>query len=271
VNFFANVLTLFLCAATAHGFAQAQGTNENFHPAIGLAGKDVIWIPTPQALVEKMLDVARVTPNDYVIDLGSGDGRLVITAAKRGARALGIEYNPEMVELSKRNAANEGVSDRATFLKADLFESDLSQATVITIFLRLDLNLKLRPRLLDLKPGTRIVSNSFSMGEWSADQIVIAEDSCVTYCTAYFWLVPAKIAGRWQMAEGELTLRQSFQLISGAIRSSGHATEIANGRLEGNQISFTAGDTRYIGRVNGNSMEGTVSSGGYWKATRSGN
>ncbi|HYA30368.1 MAG TPA: class I SAM-dependent methyltransferase, partial [Acidobacteriota bacterium] len=180
------LLSSFLIAAGAC----AQGSKE-FQPQVGQEGKDVIWVPTPQALVDKMLEMGKVTEHDYVIDLGSGDGRTVITAAKRGAKALGIEYNPEMVELSRRNAAREGVSNRASFTKADLFESDFSQATVITMFLLPDINLKLRPKILTLKPGTRIVSNSFTMGDWSADDTVNVKDNCISYCTAYLWIVPA--------------------------------------------------------------------------------
>ncbi|HEU4640653.1 MAG TPA: class I SAM-dependent methyltransferase, partial [Candidatus Binatia bacterium] len=138
-------------------FVQAQPAPKEFQPEVGQEGKDVVWVPTPQALVDKMLDMAKITPKDYLIDLGSGDGRTVITAAKRGVRAHGIEYNPEMVELSKRAAAKQGVSDKATFAKADLFESDFSQATVITMFLLSSINMKLRPKILSLKPGTRIV------------------------------------------------------------------------------------------------------------------
>jgi SAM-dependent methyltransferase len=264
------LLALFLSVTVSDGFAQAQPAEE-YKPKVGQEGKDVIWVPTPQALVEKMLDVAKVTPKDYVIDLGSGDGRTVISAAKRGARALGIEYNPDMVELSKRNAAKEGVNDRATFVNADLFESDLSQATVITMFLLADINLKLRPRILDLMPGTRIVSNNFTMGAWSADQIVTAEDDCVSYCVAYFWIVPAKVEGTWQLEQGELTLIQTFQVISGTLKSGSNAMQVLTGRLEGNRITFTAGDGEYVGRVNGNVMEGIVSSGGNWKASRAGN
>lgn len=141
-----------------------QGTSQ-YEPSIGQDGKDVIWVPTAQVLVDKMLDLAQVGRSDYLLDLGSGDGRTVISAAKRGARARGIEYNPNMVALSRQNAAKEGVADRAEFVKADLFETDLSQATVITMFLLPEVNLRLRPRILGLKPGTRIVSNSFDMGE----------------------------------------------------------------------------------------------------------
>ena len=200
-------LALLLVAASP-AFAQAPqaAPAAAFEPQSGQAGKDVIWVPTPQALVDKMLDMAKVTPNDFVMDLGSGDGRTVITAAKRGARAMGVEYNPEMVELSKRNAAKEGVSAKATFVKADLFETDFSQATVITMFLLPTINLKLRPKILNLKPGTRIVSNSFTMDEWTADETAVlgAAFDCTSFCTAYFWLVPANVAGSYKVPQGEL-------------------------------------------------------------------
>ena len=151
-------------------FAQAATGQKPFEPQVGQAGKDVVWVPTPQALVDKMLDMAKVTKTDVVYDLGSGDGRTVITAAKRGATAMGIEYNPEMVDLSKKNAEAAGVTGRATFVKADLFETDLSKANVITMFLLPSINMKLRPKILDLKPGTRIVSNTFTMEDWQADE-----------------------------------------------------------------------------------------------------
>jgi SAM-dependent methyltransferase len=223
-----------------------------------------------------MLDLAKVTSQDYVIDLGSGDGRIVITAAKRGARSLGIEYNPDLVALSKRNAAKEGVSAKAQFIQADLFESDFSQATVITMFLLPEINLKLRPKILDLKPGTRVVSNSFSMDEWKADQTVAvsAEEGCDNnYCEAYFWIVPAKVEGTWKLPQGELWFSQSFQMISGTLKSGSNIVAITNGRLNGDLISFTAGGAQYTGRVSGNTMQGTCKSGGStvkWNASRDG-
>jgi hypothetical protein len=263
-------LALVLSVIVSGASAQAQPAKQGFQPQVGQEGKDVIWVPTPQALVDKMLDMAKVTPKDYVIDLGSGDGRTVITAAKRGAKALGIEYNPDMVELSKRNAAKEGVSDRANFVKADLFESDFSQATVITMFLLPDINIRLRPKILDMKPGTRIVSNSFTMGEWAADEEGTVKNGCASYCTALLWIVPAKVDGTWQLPQGELALKQTFQMISGTLRSGDVSTPITNGRLNGDQISFTAGGNQYTGYVNGNVMEGNVGSGGSWKASRAG-
>src|SRR5438309_7565836 len=257
-----------LAWAVACGFSPAQAAQGEYQPEVGQEGKDVVWVPTPQVLGDKMLDMGKVTAKDYLIDLGSGDGRTVITAAKRGAKALGMEYNADMVELSKRNAAKEGVTDKASFVKADLFESDFSQATVITMFLLPDINLKLRPKILNLKPGTRIVSNSFTMGDWSADDTVVAKDGCVSYCTAYLWIVPAKVEGTWQLPQGELTLKQTFQMISGTFKSGNNTTQIANGKLNGDEISFSAGGSQYKGRVNGNSIEGTVNNNNKWRATR---
>jgi SAM-dependent methyltransferase len=258
---FWTALSILLAAA----LAQAQPAKE-FQPEVGQAGKDVVWVPTPQALVDKMLDMAKVTPKDYVIDLGSGDGRTVITAAKRGAKALGIEYNPEMVELSKRNAAKEGVSDKASFMKADLFETDFSQAQVITMFLLPSINIKLRPKLLNLKPGTRIVSNTFDMEDWKPDQDATVEN-CTNWCTAHLWIVPAKVDGSWKTGQGDLALKQSFQNITGTLKNGSAVTPI-NGKLNGSQITFTAGNTQYTGNVNGNSIEGTAG-GAKWTANRS--
>ena len=265
------VQTTAVLPASPGIFQQAAPAQGQFQPQVGQAGKDVVWVPTPQALVDKMLDMAKVTPQDYVIDLGSGDGRTVITAAKRGAKALGIEYNPEMVQLSKRNAANDRVSERVNFLQADLFQSDFSQATVVTMFLLPDINLKLRPKILDMKPNTRVVSNTFTMGEWMADETATVGDGCVSWCTALLWIVPAKVAGTWRLPQGELRLTQDFQMISGTLGAGNGATPITNGKMNGDQVSFTAGAARYTGRVSGNTMEGAVKSGGSstnWRATR---
>jgi hypothetical protein len=243
-----------------------QSTPKPYEPEVGQAGKDVVWVPTPQALVDKMLDMAKATPKDYLIDLGSGDGRTVITAAKRGLTAMGIEYNPDMVALSKRNAAKEGVSDKATFVKADLFESDFSKAQVITMFLLPSINMKLRPQLLNLKPGTRIVSNSFTMEDWQPDQTETVPENCSSWCTAHLWIVPAKVEGVWKLPQGVLTLKQQFQTISGTLGS----TPIAEGKLRGEEITFQAGNVNYTGRVNGDTMTGSASgaSNGTWSATR---
>lgn len=251
---------LLLCPPLS--LAQDQAETKAFVPQVGQRGKDVIWVPTPQALVDKMLALAQAKPGDYLIDLGSGDGRTVITAAKRGIRALGVEYNPDMVALAQREAESAGVADRAKFIKADLFQTDLSQATVITMFLLPAINLKLRPKLLDLKPGTRIVSNSFTMGEWRMDESAEVTEDCQTYCTALLWIVPAKVAGRWRLPQGELELKQEFQKFSGRLESGGKTEIIAAAPLRGTEIAFRAGTTQYSGHVRGNTMSLTVTSGG---------
>jgi SAM-dependent methyltransferase len=231
-----------------------------YEPSSGQPGKDVMWVPTPQSLVDTMLDVAKVTSDDFVIDLGSGDGRTVIIAAKRGAKALGIEYDENLVEVSKLNAAKEGVSDKATFVKADLFESDFSQATVITMFLLEELNLRLRPKILGLKPGTRIVSNTFDMGDWRPDEVAYADQVCDThfYCKANFWIVPAKVEGTWKLPEGELVLRQKYQMLTGTLKIGNTSVTIDNGRMSGDRIGFSANGTEYSGKVTGNTIEGSL-------------
>jgi hypothetical protein len=259
-----------LCLAVICLAGAVRAAKPDYEPEVGQEGKDVVWVPTPQALVDKMLDMAKVTAKDYLIDLGSGDGRTVITAAKRGARAHGIEYNPDMVDLAKRNAAKEGVSDRATFAKADLFESDFSKATVLTLFLLPEINLKLRPKILNLKPGTRVVSNSFDMEDWQPDQTATVSEGCTSWCEAFLWIVPAKVQGTWKLPQGELRLNQIFQTISGTLRSAGGAVKISDGKLNGEHIAFNAGGIRYVGRVGGNTMQGTTQSGAAWKATRAG-
>jgi SAM-dependent methyltransferase len=242
-----------------------------FVPHSGQAGKDVIWVPTPEDLVAKMLELAEVTSNDYVIDLGSGDGRTVIAAAKLGAKALGIEFNPDMVELSEKNAIEAGVAERAKFKQQDLFEADLSEATVITMFLLPDINRKLRPKLLDLKPGTRIVSNTFSMGEWEADSQT-STDKGSSWSTALMWIIPAKVDGTWSLANGELTLKQEFQKISGEYKNGTKSDSIREGKLTGEIIKFRVDDVIYTGKVDGDdTMSGTYttdSGNKEWNATR---
>jgi Methyltransferase domain len=232
--------------------AQAQTATTPYQPQVGQPGKDVVWVPTPQALVDTMLDMAKATPQDFVMDLGSGDGRTVITAAKRGIRAMGVEYNPDMVQLSKEAAKREGVSETATFVQADLFKTDLSKATVITMFLLPSLNLQLRPTLLDLKPGTRIVSNTFDMAEWEPDdKRTLGPAGCTSWCTAMLWIVPAKVQGTWKTAQGELKITQTLQMVSGTLGS----TPI-KGKVLGDQITFNAGSTQYTGRISGNTIQG---------------
>jgi hypothetical protein len=252
--------------------AQAQQAIE-YQPGIGQEGKDVVWVPTNQAVVNKMLDMANVTANDFVIDLGSGDGRLVITAAKRGAKAIGIEYNPDMVELSKRNAAKEGLADKVTFMKADIFESDFSQASVLTLFLLPKLNVQLRPKILNMKPGVRVVSNTFEMGDWVPDARDAISGDCMFHCAALLWIVPAKVQGTWKMPRGKLILQQKYQMLSGKIKIGNVTMTIKEGKMIGDQIAFSVDGTRYTGRVNGGAMEGISKSATRetkWLAKRSG-
>src|SRR5687768_7139089 len=238
------VIGAALCALPSVALAQAKP----FEPTVGQAGKDVVWVPTPEALVEKMLDLAKVTPQDFLMDLGSGDGRTVIAAAKRGLRAQGVEYNPDMVALSQRNAKAAGVDSKATFVQADLFTTDFSKAQVVTMFLLPSINMRLRPTILNMRPGTRIVSNTFTMEDWEADQTATVEGDCVSWCSAHLWIVPAKVDGTWQTPQGALTLTQKFQVVSGTLGS----TAISGGKLNGDEISFSAGNTKYTGKVQGN-------------------
>jgi len=257
-------LCFLLLAIVAFGQTAQQ---KQFEPQVGQAGKDVVWVPTPQALVDKMLEISKVGPQDFLMDLGSGDGRTVITAAKRGTRAMGVEYNPDMVDLSNRNAAKEGVTERAKFVKADLFETDFSQASVVTMFLLPDINLRLRPKILDLKPGTRIVSNTFTMDDWKADETATITEGCTSWCTALLWIVPAKVEGTWKLPQGELKLTQKYQEITGTLNN----VAISGGKMRGDEISFSAGNAQYTGRVAGNAISGTTKSAGTngtWKATR---
>src|SRR5687767_2014481 len=237
--------------------AETTKTND-YKPTVGQAGKDVVWVPTPQPLVDRMFAMAKLTPNDIHYDLGSGDGRTVITAAKRGARSTGVEFNPDMVALSKRLAQQEGVGEKAKFIEGDIFKTDFSNATVLTLFLLAELNVRLRPTILAMKPGTRVVSNTFKMAEWEPDesQTVTEKEGCTGYCTAHLWIVPANVAGKWRLPDGELQLTQTFQRVSGTLGSNK-----VEGSLRGDQITLTAGNARYTGRVAGNKVTGSVTRG----------
>lgn len=262
-----------LISLVAVASVNAQPAKGDYVPKSGQPGKDIVWVPSPTSMVEKLLDMASVTPNDYVIDLGSGDGRNVVAAAKRGARAHGIEYDADLVELSKRNAAKEGVSDRATFEKADIFVSDFSKATVIVLFLTPEMNIRLRPKLLSLKPGARIVANTFAIGDWNADRTSIAAENCERWCTARLWIVPAKVAGAWKLPQGELTLKQTYQTFSGTLRGAKGAVPIV-GRMHGEEIFFSSRETQFTGRVDGSVIDGIARTKGIdakFRATKIGN
>jgi hypothetical protein len=261
----------FAGTASAQPAAATQEAPTVYQPTVGQRGKDVVWVPSPQALVDRMLEMAKATPADFLMDLGSGDGRTVITAAKRGINALGIEYNPDMVELSRRAAEKEGVSDKAKFEKADLFETDFSKAQVITMFLLPDINRRLRPKILDLKPGVRVVSNTFDMGDWTPDETADAGGDCTSYCRALLWIVPAKVEGRWKTADGEVSFEQKYQMLTGSVRAGSAVNSLTQGKINGENIVFTAGGVEYTARINGGSMEGVAKGPGGqkpFKATR---
>jgi hypothetical protein len=264
------IVVLILAAAapafpTAVPARAAAPAAAEYKPVVGQEGKDVIWVPTPDALVERMLQMTKTTPEDYVIDLGSGDGRTVIAAVKKfGARALGIEYNPDMVELSKRNAEKAGVGSRAQFVHGDIFKKDFSKATVLTMYLLPHLNVKLRPTILNMKPGTRVVSHAFNMDDWQPDETASADGR-----TAYLWIVPAKVEGAWTWGKArhyELDLRQHFQMLEGLVKADGKTAQFRNAKLDGDRISFSVIEyialgtvhREFTGRVSGDTIEGKV-------------
>ena len=242
--------------------SNAAVQQQKFEPQVGQAGKDVIWVPTPDDIVERMLTMAQVTPNDFVMDLGSGDGKIAIAAAcKFGARSLGIEYNPDMVKLAQDNALKAGVAEKAGFRRADIFATDFSQASVITLYLLPALNMKLRPQILSMRPGTRVASHSFNMEDWEADEI-----SSLDGRRAYFWIVPANVMGNWLLEMNnqriDLALEQTFQKINGSVLLGAAQGGLREARLRGANIAFayvdSAGVRRdFTGRVNGARMEGS--------------
>jgi hypothetical protein len=247
--------------------ASAQRTSE---PTVGQPGKDAVWVPTTAQMVEKMLDMAQVTPKDFVIDLGSGDGRMVIAAAKRGARALGVEYNNDLVVLSQQRARDAGVANRAAFAQGDMFEADISKATVLALFLLPENLDRLKNKFMALPPGTRIVLNTLGIPGWEPDAREVLDGECESWCNSLLHIVPARVAGVWQLGTGELTLTQQFQMISGTLASGGRNAPVVNGRLRGDRIMFNVAGTEYTGRVNGERMEGSTTGGAQqtWTATR---
>lgn len=264
----------------AASLATAPAALAQFHdiaPAI-VDGKDVIWVPTPDAVVDRMLAMAKVGPHDFVVDLGSGDGRIPITAAKRfGARALGIEYDDNLVAASRELAAKEGVAHRVEFRQADLFEVDFAEADVVTLYLLTPLNLKLRPKILAMKPGTRVVSHAFAMGDWVPD-----ERARVAERDVYLWIVPARVEGRWRLVQTiggrsvthELALTQRFQTLKGGGEGGQGRLVVSEGSLLGDHVRFALreeGGRRwtYAGRVVGDRIEGlSAQPAGAWHAVR---
>jgi hypothetical protein len=254
--------TLAAVVACGPAWAQTPAAKGGFEPYVGQPGKDVVWVPTPDAVVNRMLDMAKATPSDFLADLGSGDGRTVIAAAQRGLRAMGVEFNPDMVAISNKEAARHGVADKVRFVNGDIFATDFSQASIVTLYLLPSLNVKLRPTLLDMKPGTRVVSHAFNMGDWEPDETATPEGRQV-----FFWVVPAKAGGTWSLQSGgqtrELSLQQTYQKLQGTLRVGGESLSLFDAKLTGDEIRFTVlekgGQRRdFTGRVQGNAMSGTM-------------
>jgi SAM-dependent methyltransferase len=240
--------------------AGAQQAAKPFEPVEGQAGKDVVWVPSPPDMVNKLMELAKVTPADFVIDLGSGDGRNVIAAAKLGARALGVEFNPDMVALSRRLAQEAGVADKAQFVEADMYTYDISKATVMALFL-LPVNMnRLAPKFFALAPGSRIVGNTFGIDGWQPDmrETLPPSSECDSWCEALLWIVPAKIAGTWTMGNGSMALTQDYQAVQGTVTTGGATQTVTTGRLRGDELTFKAGNMTYKGKVTGNTIEGTI-------------
>ena len=250
------VRTLVLMIVLGAASASAQEA-EPYTPKLNQPGKDVQWVPTPEALVEKMLDMATLGPRDLLVDLGSGDGVLVIAAAQRGARARGIEYDPRLVEFARKRASAAGLSARARFVRGDVFKTDFSDATVVTTFLLPSMNLRLQSTFLAMRPGTRIVANTFGIGDWTPDQTATIAP-CERWCTALLWVVPARVGGTWRTPQGDLTLSQRNQVVTGTLGEE----PIQDGRLQGEEFSFTAGGVPYRGRVEGYRMRMSATVGG---------
>ena len=246
----------------------AQAPPKPYEPKVGMAGRDAVWVPTSAGMVAKMLDMAKVTKSDLVVDLGSGDGRMIIAAAKRGARARGVEFNPELVEHSRKLAKEAGVSSLASFVQGDMYAADISDATVLALFLLPDNLEKLTAKFLALKPGSRIVLNTYRIPGWEPDVSETITGDCSSWCTSMLHFVPAQVAGAWKLPTGQLTLSQHFQMLSGELVSGSSRTPITDARLRGDEITFKAGGVTYTGRVNGKTMAGKRSDGQTWTATR---
>ena len=244
--------------------ASTTTPSAEYKPQVGQEGKDVIWVPTPEGLIDKMLAAAKVNDKDTLFDLGAGDGIIAITAARQyGAKSVGIEYNPEMAQFARRKVAEAGMTDKVKIITGDIFQEDFSAATVVTLYLMPHLNLKLRPILLKMKPGTRVVSNTFTMGEWEPDETVFDQ-----HWKGYFWVVPAQIEGAWVMTGMEggplrLNISQSFQNIGGTLTRGGQTLTLLGAKLRGDEVKFqfVTPDRKvhaFSGRLEGRRLTGTV-------------
>jgi precorrin-6B methylase 2 len=273
----------FATASPSTGWAQQAETKtpaeakeagdgkKPFNPYYGMPGRDAVWVPTPYELIEKMLDMAKVTEHDLVMDLGSGDGRNIIAAAKRGARAIGVEYNGDLVALSQKTAEKEGVAGKASFVQGDMYKADISKASVLALFLLPENMDKMVDKFLAMKPGSRIVVNGFRINHWDFDASETISGECKIWCTAYLWIVPADVRGRWRMADGELQINQRFQKFTGTLTRAGKSAPVTDGKLDGTRITFNVAGVAYTGRVEGDSMTGSIEGsapGMLWNASR---
>jgi SAM-dependent methyltransferase len=264
---------LLLCSAAVSAQTRAE-CEQSYKPQTGQPGKDVIWVPTNDALVERMLRMAKTTSSDLVYDLGAGDGKIAIAAAKKfGARSVGVEYEPDMAKYAQCLVKAEGVSNRATVVQGDIFEIDFTAATVVTLYLLPDLNLRLRPTLLKMKPGTRVVSHSFLMGDWEPDERSTTDDG-----HAYLWIVPASVAGTWTFTPQQggkrfvAQLEQAFQRLSGTVDVDGKAKVISDAQVNGAEFQFNfvdeRGTSQFKGTANGARIEAVVTDSNNNKQTR---
>jgi hypothetical protein len=259
-----------LLAASATVAAKSRAECErDYKPQVGQAGKDVIWVPTPDELVHRMLTMAKVTPKDFVVDLGAGDGKIAIAAGKKfGATALGIEYNPDMAKLAQCLVQAEGVTDKVKIVQGDIFKEDFSKATVVTMYLLPELNLCVRHRILAMAPGTRVTSHAFTMGDWDADEAFEVE-----YRNAYLWIVPARVGGTWSFRNGSgsvdfgVSLTQSFQKLGGEATVGGRRQPLMGLALQGDRLRFAFTDAKgavqhFNGTVRGTSITGSLRASG---------
>jgi hypothetical protein len=254
------------CAGLVLMLALAGGVAAQNGPRL-----DVIFVPTPMQVVDRMLELAEVKKGEFLIDLGSGDGRIPVTAAKKyGARGLGVDLDPERIKEAHANVKNENVGDMVEIRQQNLFETDISKADVISMYLLTDLNLRLRPKLLDLKPGTRLVSHAFSMGDWIPER----KETLAPRYDVYLWIVPAKVEGRWNVQRGEkqftVDLKQKYQMLEGTAQVNGKTVPVQNGRLRGKEITFDVEVEGQSGTFRGEVDGGTIKGAAGWHAKRAG-
>ena len=254
-----------LAAATVSVDAKdRRECDRDYKPQVGQSGKDVVWVPTPDEVVQRMLRMAKVTPQDTVYDLGAGDGKIAIAAGKIGATSVGIEYNPDMARLAQCYVQAENLAGKTRIIQGDVFKEDFSKASVVTMYLLPELNLRLRPTILTMKPGPRVTSHQFTMGDWEPD-----ETAEIDYRSAYLWIVPAKVEGAWTLreqgsnAQYAVNLTQKYQKITGDVAAGSAKQPLVGATVRGEEIRFAFNDDKGVtrtltGTVRGNELTGTL-------------